>query len=213
MSLTLAAGFPLAISSDLLETALVALFLLMAAGQAVLRRTSKEGSKPRPRTPRPGHGVPGGGLEGAGGWRALLEGRGEVRPTPLLAPEPSTPSAEGVESRSPSVPAPASVFSEREGMFRPLNPDFGEDRPEWQMLGAGDLAHVPSEDAPASAMSLADSLARHEGHARRARSRAYALAGALRSANAWRDAVVAAEVLGLPVSLRSSEQMPGALQR
>ena len=211
--MTLVPGFPLAISSDLLETALVALFLLIAAGQAVLRRTSKEGSQPRPRTPRPGHGAPGGGLEGAGGWRALLEGREEVWRTPLPAPEPSTPSAEGAESRSPSVPAPASLSTEREGMFGALNPDFGEDRPSWQMLGAGDLAHVPSEDAPASGVSLAESLASHEGHARRARSRSAALAGSLGSVNAWRDAVVAAEVLGLPVSLRSTDQMPGALQR
>ncbi|MAF66213.1 MAG: hypothetical protein CMJ84_11225 [Planctomycetes bacterium] len=251
------AGVALAISSDLLETALVALFLLVAAAQAILRRVG--GDEPRPRrraappsrTERlPGHGGGGREVEGAGDWRALLEGRSPAAPeprpegraspapgappSPPAPPEPphadrATPLREFTTSALPKrtaslqgdlprpreamVGAPAPEVGGGGGTSGNLASDFGSDRPSWHMLGAGDLAHVPSEDAPGIEPSLAASLARHEGHAEGARPRRDARVRALRSRDAWRKAVVAAEVLGPPVSLRSPENAPGALQR
>jgi hypothetical protein len=219
------AGFFLALASDLLETALVAVFLLVAAAQAILRRMGDGDAKSRPRAPRrprpaalPGHGGGDGELEGAGDWRALLEGRAGPAPA-------SSPSAAGRPDRSASpdeqlppthlgLPELPAEEPERAASLVSLETDFESDRPTWQALGARELAHVPSEDAPAAGGSLAASLERHERHARGRRGGLRgARSRALRSADAWRDAVVAAEVLGPPASLRSPDRAPGAVLR
>jgi len=200
---------------DWAQVVLVLLLLFGGAAQAIWRRVHGDQKRAqggqRRRQPAPPSGRPRAPAPPAG-WSELFgdlprEGE-EVELESFASPE----SLESLESLG-QVPVAGAPAPARTRAPAPAGPpeslsELVLDRPSGHMPGATDLAQVPSEAELSTEFSedlthaIPQAEVEHVGLRRR-----------ILSGDAWLDAVVAAEVLGRPLSMRSHDELPGSIPR